>query len=283
MKKLIALVLITILAVVFACVWVGAQEQRFKVGDRVEVDTFMRGDYEGADKYAEWRKGTVTAFFNPESRFGGYVVKIDQGQDKGKEMQIRFVDTRWIRTPQTPDANAGDEKKPGDQPQPNQPADAKAGEEKKPGDAPQPNQPAKPDGNGAVSCGATDDVKGTSQMAIFKRLIVGKYEKDGIGIVDKIPVSVHFTDFKIGTTHPYRLMVNNPDGPGGVGGGPVYPVKTSYVVCGDYPGFAKTGFKGELLKTEHENMTYSCFKDETGDWVCNQTGGRQGVPQHIPK
>ncbi len=108
MKRLITLVLVATLAVVFACVLVGAQEQRFKVGDRVEVDTFMRGDYEGADKYAEWRKGTVTGFFNPEGRFGGYVVKIDQG----REMQIRFVDTRWIRTPQTGDADAKPDAKP---------------------------------------------------------------------------------------------------------------------------------------------------------------------------
>ena len=26
-------------------------------------------------------------------------------------------------------------------------------------------------------------------------------------------------------------------------------------------------------------MTYSCFKDATGDWICNQSGGRQGRPQ----
>jgi len=48
-------------------------------------------------------------------------------------------------------------------------------------------------------------------------------------------------------------------------------------------GQTPTGFEGELLRTEYENMTYSCFKDATGDWICNQTGGRQGRPQRTRK
>jgi hypothetical protein len=60
-------------------------------------------------------------------------------------------------------------------------------------------------------------------------------------------------------------------------------VKTTYLVGADYPGYAPTGNKGGLQKREYENMTYSCFKDATGDWVCKQTGGREGRPLHIPK
>lgn len=135
---------------------------------------------------------------------------------------------------------------------------------------------------GAPSCPPSDDLAGSSQTASFKGIIASRYQKDGKS-PDGVPVSIHFSDFKIGSKHSYRRMVNNPDGPGGVEGGEVFPVKASYLVCEDYPGFAATGYKGELLKTEYEKMTYSCFKDDTGDWVCNQSGGNQGMPQHLPK
>jgi hypothetical protein len=139
---------------------------------------------------------------------------------------------------------------------------------------------------GAVSCPASDDLKGTSQAAIFKRLIDARYEKNGKSRDENeknVSVGVHFDDFKVGATHPYRHMINNPDGNDGVDGGAVYAVKATYLVCADYPGFVPTGYKGVLQKTAYENMTYSCFKDATGDWICNQTGGRQGRPQSTPK
>src|SRR6266446_7633911 len=80
-----------------------ADTQKFKVGDRVEVDTFQHGNYAGSEKNATWRKGTIVKFYRPEDHFGGYVVKLDED---GREMWFRFVDTQWIRAPQGADAPA---------------------------------------------------------------------------------------------------------------------------------------------------------------------------------
>jgi hypothetical protein len=98
------------------------QAHQFKVGDRVEVDTFMRGDYPGSDKMAKWRTGTVVRLDKPEDRFGAYIVKVDES---GGEMRVRFVDSRWIRTPQGADAKAADETKAGGNTRPNQAIDAR--------------------------------------------------------------------------------------------------------------------------------------------------------------
>lgn len=241
-----------------------ADTQKFKVGDRVEVDTFQHGNYAGAEKNATWRKGTIVKFYRPEDHFGGYVVKLDED---GREMSFRFVDTQWIRAPQGTDAPAAANNKTEDQVAANQTTT----------DA---------DKTGAVSCPASDDLTGTSQAAIFKRLVADRYERNGKSRDENeknVSVSIHFDDFKTGATHPYRHIVNNPDGNGGVDGGAVYAVKATYLVCADYPGYAPTGYRGVLQKTAYENMTYSCFKDATGDWICNQSGGRQGRPQSTPK
>ncbi|MDX6528798.1 MAG: hypothetical protein QOH41_1088 [Blastocatellia bacterium] len=230
----------------------------------MEVDTFQHGNYPGAEKNATWRKATIIRLYTPEDRFGGYIVKVDED---GREMRLRFVDTQWMRAPQGSDAPAAANNKTEDQATNTQTTTDQAQA-------------------GTVSCPASDDLKGTSQLAIFKRLVADRYERNGKSRDENhknVSVSIHFDDFKTGATHPYRHMINNPDGPDGVAGGTVYPVKATYLVCEDYPGFAPTGFKGELLKTEYENMTYSCFKDATGDWVCKQTGGREGRPQHVPK
>jgi hypothetical protein len=55
------------------------EERQFKVGDRVEIDTFMRSNPQDPanDKIAVWRKGTVVRLHNPEEHFGSYVVKLD--------------------------------------------------------------------------------------------------------------------------------------------------------------------------------------------------------------
>ena len=238
-----------------------ATTQQFKVGDRVEVDTMYSQHPETS---TSWRKGTVVKFYSPEDHFGGLLIKMDED---GHEFRHRFVDTQWIRSAQGADAKAADENKPTDLAAPN----------KTTTDA---------DKTGAVSCPASDDLKGTSKAAVFKRLIDSRYEKNGKSRDENeknVLVSVHFDDFKVGATHPYRHIINNPDGNGGVDGGAVYAVKATYLVCADYPGYAPTGYKGVLQKTEYENMTYSCFKDATGDWICNQSGGRQGRPQSTPK
>ena len=238
-----------------------AATQQFKVGDPVEVDTMFS---QHPEKSTSWRKGTVLRFYDSEDHFGGLLIKMDED---GHEFRHRFVDTQWIRTPQGTDAPAAANNKTEDQ-------------------AGNTQTTTNPVQAGAVSCSAPDDLKGTSQAAIFKRLIDARYEKNGKSLDENeknVSVSVHFDDFKVGATHPYRHIINNPDGNDGVDGGTVYAVKATYLVCADYPGFAPTGYKGVLQKTQYENMTYSCFKDATGDWICNQTGGRQGRPQSTPK
>jgi hypothetical protein len=261
---LVVAVALTALALVTSSRVTAQGETHYKVGDRVEVDTFQHGNYPGAEKNATWRKATIIRLYNPEDRFGGYIVKVDED---GREMRLRFVDTQWMRAPQGTDAPAAANNKTEDQATNTQTTTDQVQA-------------------GTVSCPASDDLKGTSQLAIFKRLVADRYERNGKSRDENhknVSVSIHFDDFKTGATHPYRHMINNPDGPDGVAGGTVYPVKATYLVCEDFPGFAPTGFKGELLKTEYENMTYSCFKDATGDWVCKQTGGREGRPQHVPK
>ena len=236
-------------------------DTRFKVGDRVEVDTMFSQHPETS---TSWRKGTIIRLYDPEDyKFGGFIIKMDDG----REWRHRFIDTQWIRAPQGTDAPTADNNKAIDQARANQ-TTTDAGK------------------TGTASCPTSDDLRGTSQAAIFKRLIDARYDKNGKSLDENeknVSVSVHFEDFKVGATHPYRHMINNPDGPDGVNGGTVYAVKATYLVCADYPGYAPTGYKGDIQKRENENMTYSCFKDATGDWICNQTGGREGRPQRTLK
>lgn len=84
-----------------------AQEMKYKVGDRVEVHTFMASTYPGSEKYAKWRKGTIVRLDNPENRFGAYIVTLDAD---GSEFRVRFVDTQFIRAKKATDAKAIDEK-----------------------------------------------------------------------------------------------------------------------------------------------------------------------------
>src|SRR5436190_15296450 len=65
-------------------------DARFKVGDRVEVDTMFS---QNPEKSASWRKGTITSLYDPEdTRFGGFIIKMDDG----REWRHRFIDTQWI-------------------------------------------------------------------------------------------------------------------------------------------------------------------------------------------
>jgi hypothetical protein len=260
----VAVALVALSLVISSRATAQGETHQFKVGDNVEVDTNYTAGSSDPKKSVYWRKGTIVKLYAPEDHFGGYILKMDED---GREFRNRFVDTQWIRAVQGTDASPADNNKAGDQTGPNPNTNAT-------------NQ------NGAVSCPASDDLKGTSQAAIFKRLVADRYERNGKSRdenLKNVSVSIHFDDFKTGATHPYRHIINNPDGPNGVDGGTVYAVKATYLVCEDYPGYAPTGNKGELLKTEYENMTYSCFKDATGDWICNQTGGRQGRPQRTVK
>jgi hypothetical protein len=236
----------------------------YKVGDRVEVDTMYTPPQMDPSKSTSWRKGTVTEIYSPESRYGGYVIRMDGDR---REYRVRFVDPQWIRPAKGEQAGVPPQAPPG-------------------ANTPGPPTQAAPNPTGTVACPAMDNFSGTSMDASFRRFIAGQYHRNGKSKDRNLPnvtVSVHFSAFKIGTTHPYRRMVANPDGDGAVDGTTIYPVKTTYVVCSDYPGFAPTGNRGQIMNVNYENMTYSCFKDDTGDWRCNQTGGFQDRPQFINK
>ena len=281
---LVVAVALTALALVTSSrVTAQGETHQFKVGDRVEVDTNYTAGSSDPKKSIYWRKGTVVNFYWPEDHFGGLLIKMDED---GREFRHRFVDKQWIRAAQG--ADAADKNKTGDQAEPNQTkTDTPTTNINETGNQTGVAQTTADNGKtGAVSCPASDDLSGTSQAAVFKRLIDARYEKNGKSRdenLKNVSVSIHFDDFKTGATHPYRHMINNPDGPNGVDGGTVYAVKATYLVCEDYPGYAPTGNKGEIQKRENENMTYSCFKDATGDWICNQTGGREGRPQTTRK
>ena len=249
-----------------------AQPQKYKVGDRVEVDTLYTSPQSDPSKSLYWRKGTVTEIYSPESRFGGYVIRMDGDR---REYRVRFVDPQWIR-PAKGDQAAAQPPAKGNQPQTNAAPANPAAANPANGNA----------GGGTVSCPPMDNLQGASMDAGFKRIIAGYYHQNGKSRdrnSSNVTVSVHFSSFRIGTTHSYRRMVANPDGDGAVEGATIYPVKTTYQVCSDYPGFAPTGFRGQLMKIDYQDMTYSCFKDEFGDLKCNQTGGNQSQPQYVQK
>ena len=216
-----------------------AQSPKFKVGDRVEVDTFMRSNWRDPanDKNAVWRIGTVTEIYSPESQFGGYIIKMDEDR---REMRIRFVDTQWIRTPQGTDSKTANDNKTPDE------RDA--------------NQNPTNTSNGIVSCEKSDDLSGSSQSTLFKRLIFNNLDH-------KVPATIHFINFTVGATHPYHRQVDNPDGPLGVEGRTVYPVKASYRVCWEY--------SDSLIKDTFEDMRFACLRTQTGEWVCGGTHGKE--------
>ena len=175
-----------------------------------------------------WRKGTVVRLYDPEDHFGGLIIKMDED---GLEFRHRFVDKQWIRAVQGTDAKAADDNKPGDQAEANQTT-------------------PDTDKTGAVSCPASDDLKGTSQSAIFKRLVADRYERNGKSRDENeknVSVSIHFDDFKTGATHPYRHIINNPDGPDGVDGGTVYAVKATYL--GSAQKVSRTRFRLQTKKS----------------------------------
>ena len=204
-----------------------------------------------------WRAGTIVNIVDPESPFGHYAIRLDK---EGTEMNFRFIDTQWVRPGQKADKQPADKVK--------QQKDGKTG---------------KPD-DGAVACAASDDLKGASQPANFKRLIAERYFIDGKN-TQGVPTTIQFQTFKAGVTHKWRaggIDGESPDGPGGFAGATIYPVNAVYTVCEDYPGFKPTGFRGQLLKTDYNN-TFYCFKNETGDLQCNLGPGKQSSTKDIPK
>ena len=89
--------------VVGAIISASAQgKPKFKVGDRIEVETLMSSQPE---KSGIWRKGTVTKLNDPESPYGTYSIKID-GRDT--EVTYSFRNTQWFRALNEPDKNADD-------------------------------------------------------------------------------------------------------------------------------------------------------------------------------
>jgi hypothetical protein len=89
------------------------ETRQFKVGDRVDVDTFSAG----SEKYATWREGKIIRLDNPDNRFGAYIIKLDKD---GSEFRVRFVDMQFIRAPQETAAKTIDDNKPGDRTEANQ-------------------------------------------------------------------------------------------------------------------------------------------------------------------
>ena len=233
---------------------VRAQGLQFKVGDRVEVDTLQSGS--NPEKSFFWRPGIITGISDPLNHFGYYIIKIDDG----RERNIRYIDTQWIRA-----------------------AVATAG-------TPPPAETrsiAQPGGAGAApandnACQPSDNPDGKSQSDMFKRLIIAHYAHLPKNDRD-FTTTVTFQSFKPGAMHKYRPAINgSPDGPGGHAGTSVYPAKAVYTVCSDYPGYKPTGYRGEIQSRQNELM-FSCLKNEVGEWQCNAGEGKLGELKFIKK
>ena len=229
---------------------VRAQGAQFKVGDRVEVDTLQSST--NPEKSFYWRGGTITSIGDPNSHFGYYIIKIDEGGTRS----IRFIDTQWIRAGAAATAAAAAA-----------PAVAAPGVGKAADDN---------------SCQPSDNPDGKSQSDMFKRLIIAHYAHSPKNDRD-FTTTVTFQSFKPGAMHKYRPAINgSPDGPGGHAGTSVYPAKAVYTVCSDYPGYKPTGYRGEIQSRQNELM-FSCLKNEAGEWQCNAGEGKLGELKFIKK
>jgi hypothetical protein len=131
---------------------------------------------------------------------------------------------------------------------------------------PKTEQPKLPE----TSCQPSDIIRGTSQSDIFKHLIQDSYLHKPEGEQD-YTAYVTFQTFKIGATHQWRPGVDG-DGQGGRAGTTVYPVKVLFTVCKDHPGYVPSGYRGDIEKRQ-DDKTYSCFKNQFGEWQCNPVDG----------
>lgn len=134
-----------------------------------------------------------------------------------------------------------------------------------------------------MQCACASDnseIGGDSLEANAKRTIAGRYVRNG-GALDAAhtPATVHFESFRALGSRPYAMPVpgayytGSPDGPGGKMGTIVHEIATKYSVCIDYPGFARTGYKGRVHIVDHD-ATYKCFIDVRGQWACNQSADK---------
>ncbi|HRH45707.1 MAG TPA: hypothetical protein PKY82_28965 [Pyrinomonadaceae bacterium] len=238
---------------------------KFKVGDSVEVDTLQTS--KDPEKSLFWRTGKIIKVNDPENPYGSYIVKLDKD---GREMVFSFTWTQWMRPPKKenkPEPNTENPEKE------NPPAEIK-------GDKVKPEKEQKLNEN---TCQLSDETGGTTQSDIFKRLIRLKYEHQPKEERD-FTTTVTFQSFKSGATHKWRSGGGgeSPDGPGGRAGITIYPIKVVFTVCSDYPGYAPTGFRGEIQRYQ-DDTTFNCLKNEFGEWQCNLGDGKSGPITHIKK
>jgi hypothetical protein len=237
---LLAMALVCVLAPAFAA----PDAQKFKVGDRVEVDT------SGSHTY--WKKATVIAFkendsYNGRAKDSGYFyrVTVDSIPDAPEGYLVLAADMRLAAEVRKSQGRPSTEKAPKTDAQPPPKANA---EECTP--QPFPN------------------LSGAPSESVFKAVIKGQYEKQARPGQDG-KVCVTFESFQIGaaqrwnpSTDPRRVGTDR------LGTKPktIYPVKANFTVT--------TYYNTELAITQWTGTVFTCFKDESfGNWKCR---GEQG-------
>jgi hypothetical protein len=278
--KHLPLAILAAITIIFGVAFSGAAQERpaFKVGDRVEVDPQARAI---SYKYKKWRKATVIKIGPSGGGVDSYDVKIDAEGDSGSEVVHVITDTDMDMIRPLQDAEKKDAKNDTENPAERDVKNSAADREKKV----EPKKvDAKPTG---ISCPPSDVLGETSQSDIFKRLIRVNYLHNPEAEQD-YTAYVTFQTYKVGATHQWRSGAgaggDDTDGEGGRAGTIVYPVRVVFTVCKDHPGYAPTGNRGDI-ETRQDDKTYSCFKNQFGEWQCNpiESKGNVGKVVWTPK
>lgn len=235
----------TISALVF-CAWAGAQGiQTFKVGDRVEADPMLIG---------QWRRATVIKVYLVDGQLNGYEVRMDrEGNAPAEEYTVGKNVERGIRA-----------LKPGDEAVPER---AGSTDDRT-------NSPANRIPNTAGGC-ANDpilDTRAVSNESMelgFKRALLRNYQKrvEERGLTSPLGVGLTFETFQIGPPRINRRTLDSLDGTymrSAPVGANIYPVKTKLNLC--------ERFRNEITRTSIDGR-YECFKDTSGAWACGNASG----------
>jgi ribosomal protein L21E len=106
--KVLASGLLLIATLALSAISVFAQDMKYKVGDRVEIDTMKSSD----PRNAKYKTGTIVAIDDARPYDKAYIVTLDESPAQKFRYIVRDYTTHWIRDMQGGDAGAKPEAKP---------------------------------------------------------------------------------------------------------------------------------------------------------------------------